>query len=66
MNERQRPEYHPEKLSPDWPEPKVRCAQCLREVRTSEAMIREAQDYVLFFCGVDCFAEWQRRAGLKK
>jgi len=66
MKERQRPEHHPDKLDPHWPEPTVSCAQCLREVPTSEAMVREAQDYVLFFCGADCFAEWQHRAGSTK
>lgn len=66
MDERQRPEHNPAKLNPEWPEPKVNCAQCLREVPESEAKVREAQDYVLFFCGEDCFAEWQRAAGRRK
>jgi hypothetical protein len=66
MNERRRPEHHPEKLNPEWPEPRVGCAQCLREVPKSEATVREAQDYVLFFCGEDCYAAWQRAAARDK
>lgn len=62
MEERKRPEHHPEKLDPHWPEHQVNCAQCLREVPKSEAVVREAQDYVLFFCGEDCYAAWREEA----
>ena len=65
MEERKRPEHNPEKYDPKWPEPKVSCTQCLREVPETEAVVREAQDYVLYFCGRDCFEVWQRRAGVE-
>jgi hypothetical protein len=66
MEERKRPEHHPERLDPKWPESKVGCAECLREVPESEALVREAQDYVLFFCGEDCYAVWRQRAEHEK
>lgn len=40
--------------------PKVSCATCLKEVPKSEAKSCEAEDYVLHFCGIDCFDQWRR------
>lgn len=40
--------------------PKVSCAVCLKEVPKSEAKSGEAQDYVLHFCGIECFERWKR------
>lgn len=37
----------------------VACGVCLKEVPKSEAMVAEATDYVLHFCGLDCYAKWQ-------
>jgi hypothetical protein len=39
---------------------RVACEICLREVPVSEAIIPEAVDYVIHFCGVDCFETWKR------
>ena len=41
--------------------PKVSCAVCLKEIPKSEAKISEAEDYVLHFCGIDCFDRWERQ-----
>ncbi len=38
---------------------KVKCEICLKEIPQSEAKIREASDYVLYFCGLDCYEKWQ-------
>ena len=38
--------------------PLVPCAVCLKEIPQSVALSAEDQDYVLYFCGVDCYAEW--------
>ena len=43
--------------------PLISCEVCLRQVPRSEARIYEAPDYVLHFCGIDCFSEWQRQQG---
>ncbi len=36
----------------------VPCEVCLKEIPKSEAQSAEAQDYVAYFCGLQCYAEW--------
>jgi hypothetical protein len=36
----------------------VPCFQCGEVVPISEAKSFEAVDYVIYFCGLDCYAEW--------
>lgn len=43
--------------------PQVSCEICLKEIPASEATSAEAEDYVLHFCGIDCFKQWQDRQG---
>jgi hypothetical protein len=38
---------------------RVACGVCLKEVPKSEAVSPEASDYVIYFCGLDCFATWK-------
>lgn len=38
--------------------PRVPCEVCLKEIPKSAALSFEDQDYVLYFCGADCYAEW--------
>ena len=40
----------------------VACELCLREIPHSVARSHEGTDYVLYFCGNDCFDAW-RHAG---
>jgi hypothetical protein len=51
----------------DTPEPielqKVKCEICLKEIPSSEAHCAEAEDYVLYFFGLDCYREWAAKAG---
>ena len=42
---------------------KIACEICLKEVPESEAKVDEAIDYVLYFCGLDCYEKWR---GAKK
>jgi Domain of unknown function (DUF3330) len=37
----------------------IECAVCSKEIPVSEAMNEEATDYVLHFCGLDCYAKWK-------
>lgn len=37
----------------------VACEVCLKEVPLSEAVVPEAQDYVAYFCGLDCYERWK-------
>lgn len=37
----------------------VACEVCRKEIPRSEAQSAEAVDYVLYFCGVDCYQKWE-------
>lgn len=36
----------------------VACEICLREVPVSEAQCPEVVEYVVYFCGTDCYTKW--------
>lgn len=55
-----------DKLTRPIDEPQVKCEVCLKEIPQSEAVNPEAQDYVLFFCGVDCYSRWNEEAARQK
>jgi len=40
----------------------VQCEVCLKNVPSSEAHLVEAEDYVIHFCGLECFEEWREKA----
>ena len=40
----------------------VECAICLQEVPASGARNEETSDYVFYFCGIDCYAQWREKA----
>ncbi|KAI3604136.1 hypothetical protein D8I24_2725 (plasmid) [Cupriavidus necator H850] len=33
----------------------------MKEVPKSEAIVPEACDYVAYFCGLECYAQWRRQ-----
>ena len=39
----------------------VACKVCLREIPVSEASSREASDYVVHFCGLECYEIWRQQ-----
>ena len=39
----------------------VNCEICLKEVPRSEAQVSEVQDYVMYFCGLDCYDKWHQQ-----
>ncbi|MGD8593452.1 MAG: DUF3330 domain-containing protein [Gammaproteobacteria bacterium] len=41
------------------------CKECEKEVPLSEAITSEAEDYLLYFCGVECFERWRKKAQQK-
>lgn len=43
----------------------VACEICLKEIPVSEAKSEEATDYVLYFCGIDCYEQWKQQADEK-
>ncbi len=40
----------------------ISCEVCHREIPFSEANRFEAQDYVVHFCGLECYATWKERS----
>ena len=40
----------------------VPCEVCLKEIPCSEALNAEAEDYVVHFCGLDCYRAWKANA----
>jgi len=41
----------------------VECEVCLKEIPASEAQSDEVNDYVLYFCGLECFDRWRHPEG---
>ncbi len=42
------------------------CEVCVTEIPVSEAVSEEATDYVVYFCGLDCFDQWSKQVGQRK
>jgi hypothetical protein len=45
---------------------KVACEICLKEIPISEAKSEEATDYVLHFCGLECYTKWKEQNNKEK
>jgi hypothetical protein len=39
----------------------VECNVCLKEIPVSEARSVEVVDYVMHFCGIDCYSKWKEQ-----
>lgn len=37
----------------------VSCQACRHEIPLSEAVVPEALDYVVYFCGLECYERWR-------
>ena len=37
------------------------CELCLKSVPLSESEISEAEDYIAYFCGLDCYDIWRHQ-----
>jgi len=44
---------------------KVQCALCEKWIPASEAVNPEGHEYVLYFCGAECHAQWERERALQ-
>lgn len=38
----------------------LNCTTCINEIPHSEAFSPEAVDYVLYYCGIECYELWER------
>jgi hypothetical protein len=37
----------------------VNCEACLKEVHHSQYETEEVNDYVMYFCGIECYRRWR-------
>jgi Domain of unknown function (DUF3330) len=37
----------------------ISCPICQHEIPLSEAVVPEASDYVVYFCGLECYERWR-------
>ena len=49
-----------DKITPKEPE-HVSCDICMKEIPIDEANSFEAVDYVVHFCGLECFEKWKKK-----
>lgn len=40
---------------------KVACEVCLKEIPVSEATSVKATDYVVYYCGLECYDKWRKQ-----
>lgn len=40
---------------------KVACEVCFKEIPISEAKSGKATDYIVYYCGLDCYDKWQKQ-----
>ena len=45
---------------------KVSCDICMKEIPPSEINCVEAEDYVMNFCGLDCYDKWRKQEEQKE
>jgi hypothetical protein len=46
-------------------EPKINCEICLKEIPQSEAKNTEAEEYIIWFCGLECYEKWRNEDNSK-
>ena len=44
----------------------VSCEVCLKEIPADAVKVMDAQDYVHYFCGLECLDAWQKQAGVQQ
>ena len=40
---------------------KVTCEVCFKEIPISEATSVKATDYIVYYCGLDCYDRWKNQ-----
>ncbi|MDP3281999.1 MAG: DUF3330 domain-containing protein [Nitrosomonas sp.] len=41
---------------------RVACEVCLKEIPLSEAASAKATDYIVYYCGLECYDKWKKQA----
>lgn len=39
----------------------ISCETCLKEIPHSESMSSEVEEYVAYYCGLECYEAWTRQ-----
>lgn len=39
----------------------VSCEVCFKEIPISEASSVKATDYIMYYCGLDCYEKWNKQ-----
>lgn len=50
-----------DKLVPAEPD-LIDCKLCFKEIPESVAMTEEGEDYVMHFCGLECYSAWKEKS----
>ena len=45
---------------------KVACEVCFKEIPLSEATSVKATDYIVYYCGLECYDQWRNQKGQKE
>ena len=40
---------------------KVACEVCLKEIPLSEATSVKSTDYIVYYCGLECYDQWRKQ-----
>ncbi len=40
----------------------ISCEVCHKEIPLSEAASFEVEDYMVYFCGLECYSTWKQRS----
>jgi len=54
-------ELQPTAIDSSVPLDRIPCTVCQHEIPSSEALVAEATDYLVYFCGLDCYNRWLNR-----
>lgn len=44
----------------------IACEICLKEIPESEGSKSEVDDYVVYFCGLECYEQWSKQKEKKE
>lgn len=44
----------------------IHCDVCMKEIPASEAKNAEVQDYMMHFCGLECYERWSKQTATEK
>jgi len=46
------------------PQSRIQCSTCGCDIPWDEVVVPDATNYIVHFCGLDCYAEWRTAATL--